>query len=163
VESPAILVYSASTSIGTYAIELALVARTPAGKPYRVFATASAKHHARLLAKGVEGVFDYRSPTWPDDVRKASGGIAGAVDCISEDESTSKISQTFGESGGPISVLRHAAWSREGIPENVVPKYSAVWIGLGHAVIYNSEQSFPILKWDLWLRNAWYRGRGAAS
>ena len=134
--------YSAATSIGTYAIELALVARTPAGKPYRVFATASSKNHAKLLEKGVEGVFDYRSPTWPEDVRKASGGIAGAVDCISEDESTARISQTFRESGGTIAVLRHAAWSREGVRENVVPKYSAVWSGLGHAVIYNSEQSF---------------------
>ena len=134
--------YSAATSIGMYAIELALVARTPAGKPYRVFATASPRNHARLLAKGVEGVFDYRSPTWPEDVRKASGGIAGAVDCISEDESTANISQSFGESGGSISVLRHATWSGEGVRENVTPKYSAVWSGLGHAIIYNSEQPF---------------------
>ncbi len=136
-ESPAILVYSASTSVGRFAVELARIARTPEGKPYRVFATASLKNHAKLLERGVEAVFDYRSPTWPEDVRKASGGISSALDCISEDDSTAKISQTFVESGGTIAVLRKSAWHAEGIKDNATPIYSAVWSGLGHEVVYN--------------------------
>ncbi|RDB21942.1 hypothetical protein Hypma_011010 [Hypsizygus marmoreus] len=136
-ESPAILVYSASTSVGLFAVQLARIARTPEGKPYRVFATASLKNHAKLLERGVEAVFDYRSPTWPEDVRKASGGISAALDCISEDDSTAKISQTFVESGGTIAVLRKSAWHAEGIKDNVTPIYSAVWSGLGHEVVYN--------------------------
>ncbi|KAG6873798.1 hypothetical protein C0995_011023 [Termitomyces sp. Mi166 len=137
-ESPAILIYSASTSVGLFAIELARIARTPSGKPYRIFATASEKHHQKLLDRGVEAVFDYHSPNWPEKVYKASGGIAGALDCISEDESTSKISETFVESGGRIAVIRSTAWFPYGFKDKVTAIYSAVWSGLGHEIHYNN-------------------------
>ncbi|KAG6817774.1 hypothetical protein H0H87_003182 [Tephrocybe sp. NHM501043] len=136
-DSPAILIYSASTSVGLFAVELARVARTASGKPYRIFATASKKHHQRLLDRGVEAVFDYRSPDWPEQVYKASGGISGALDCISEDESTSKVSQTFLESGGRIAVIRSTAWYPRGFKDKVSAIYSAVWSGLGHEILYN--------------------------
>lgn len=138
-ESPAILIYSASTSVGLFATELARVSRTPSGQRYRIFATASKKNHAKLLAAGVEAVFDYRSETWPEDVRRASGGISYALDCISEDDSTAKVSRTYVESGGIIAVIRKAAWHSEGVRENVTPVYSAVWSGLGHEIVYNGE------------------------
>jgi len=72
-------------------------------------------------------------------VRKASGGISYAVDCISEDESTASISQTFVESGGKIAVIRSTGWGKEGVREGVTPLYGAVWQGLGHEIIYNSS------------------------
>lgn len=140
-ESPSILIYSASTSVGLFAIELARVSRTPSGQRYRVFATASKKNHSKLLAAGVEAVFDYRSETWPEDVRRTSGGISHALDCISEEDSTAKVSRTFVESGGIIAVIRKTAWRSEGIRENVTPVYSAVWSGLGHEIVYNGELS----------------------
>jgi hypothetical protein len=136
-DSPAILVYSGATSVGLFAIELAKTLRTPSGKPYRIFATASPKNHAKLLSLGVEAVFDYRSPTWPEEAREASGGISYAVDCISEDNSTAHISQTFVEGGGKIAVIRKAAWNREGVRSDVTPLYGAVWVGLGHEIMYN--------------------------
>lgn len=138
-DAPTVLVYSAATSLGLYTVELASLLRTPSGKPYRIFATASPKHHAKLLALGAEAVFDYRSPTWAEDVRKASGGISYAVDCISENESTALISQTFVESGGKIAVIRRKDWNKEGIREGVTPLYGAVWQGLGHELIYNGS------------------------
>jgi len=138
-DSPAILVYSGATSVGLFAIELAKTLRTPSGKPYRIFATASPKNHTKLLSLGVEAVFDYRSPTWPEEAREASGGISYAVDCISEDNSTAHISQTFVEGGGKIAVIRKAAWNREGVRSDVTPLYGAVWVGLGHEIMYNGE------------------------
>jgi NADPH:quinone reductase-like Zn-dependent oxidoreductase len=136
-DPPAILIYSASTTIGLFAIELVRITRTPSGKPYRIFVTANPKHHAKLLASGVEAAFDYRSKTWIEEVRKASGGISVAYDCISEQESTAQISQTFVESGGTIAVVRKASWNKDGIKEGVTPIYSAVWSGLGHELVYN--------------------------
>ncbi|KDR73026.1 hypothetical protein GALMADRAFT_73353 [Galerina marginata CBS 339.88] len=139
IESPAILVYSGATSLGLFTIGLARLLRTPAGHRYRIYATASPKNHDKLLALGVNEVFDYRSPTWPDDVRKASGGISYAVDCISEDSSTALLSQTFVEAGGKIAVIRKSAWHKEGVRDDVVPLYGAVWSGLGHEIRYNNE------------------------
>lgn len=137
--SPSILIYSAATSIGLYAIELIKLLHSAGRQTYRVFATASPKNHAKLLSLGVEAVFDYRSPTWIDDVRSASGGITYAFDCISEDDTTAHISQTFREGGGVIAVIRKTAWKKDGIRANVTPLYSAAWSGLGHEILYNDE------------------------
>ncbi|KAF9484541.1 GroES-like protein [Pholiota conissans] len=138
-DSQAILVYSGATSIGLFAISLLQLLRTAYGRSYRVYSTASPKHHEKLLSLGVDAVFDYKSPTWVDDVRKASGGITHAFDCISEDSSTALISQTFVPAGGKIAVVRKSSWSTEGIHDGVVPIYSAVWWGLGHEIVYNGD------------------------
>lgn len=139
-DSPALLIYSGATSLGLFTIGLARLIRTPSGNPLRIFATASPKNHEKLLALGVEAVYDYRSPTWPDDLRKATnGGITYAVDCISEDTSTARISEAFVDGGGKIAVIRNATWLKEGVRKDVVPLYGAVWSGLGHELIYNSQ------------------------
>ncbi|KAF8896915.1 chaperonin 10-like protein [Gymnopilus junonius] len=138
-KAPTILVFSAATSVGLFAVELAKLLHTPTGESYRIFATASPKNHDKLLALGVEAVFDYKSPTWPEEVRKASGGISYAVDCISEDKTTAQISQTFVDAGGKVAVIRKSAWNKDGIREGVLPIYSAAWWGLGHEIIYNDE------------------------
>ncbi|KAG6843657.1 hypothetical protein H0H87_001953 [Tephrocybe sp. NHM501043] len=135
-ESPAILIYSAATSVGIFAVNLALIARTPEGKPYRIYAIASQKHHERLLKEGVEAVFDYRDPEWPAKAHQASGGIDAALDCIAEGDSTSKVSHTFKEGGGTIATVRRESWSRENVKEGVIGTYSAVWVGLGHEIHY---------------------------
>lgn len=145
-EAPTILIYSAATSLGLYTISLANLLCTPTGKPYRIFATASSKHHAKLLALGVEAVFDYRDPEWPQRVKDVSGGIHYAVDCISEDDSTVLISQTFTDAGGRIAVIRSSAWRNEGIKQGVTPLYGAVWVGLGKEILYNGE--YPIWHTD---------------
>lgn len=139
IDSPTILIYSASTVVGLFAIELLRATCTPSGKHYRIFATANPKHHAKLLANGVEAAFDYRSRTWIEEVRRASGGISLAFDCISEDDSTAQISQTFVESGGTIAVVRNTTWNKDGIREGVTPIFSAVWVGLGHEISYNGN------------------------
>jgi NADPH:quinone reductase-like Zn-dependent oxidoreductase len=136
-DPPTVLIYSAATAIGIFAVQLLHLARTPSGKPYRIFATASSSHHAKLLSIGVEAVFDYRSKTWIEDVRKASGGISAAFDCISAGDSTAQISKTFGESGGTIAVIRKGSWNEQGIKEGVSAIYSAVWFGLGHELVYS--------------------------
>ena len=135
-DPPAVLIYSASTAIGIFAVELLRLARTPSGQRYRIFATANLKHHPTLLASGVEAAFDYRSNAWIEDVRKASGGISAAFDCISLGNSTAQISKTFVDSGGTIAVIRKGSWDEAGIKQGVDAIYSAVWFGLGHELMY---------------------------
>lgn len=114
--------------------------------PVTVFATASPANHALILSLGADAVFDYRSPTWVADVKAATGGVGidFAVDCISEDATTGKISDCFveGESsavGGEkrVAVIRKAAWDAGAVRKDVVPLYGAAWVGLGHEIIYN--------------------------
>ncbi|TCD60171.1 hypothetical protein EIP91_010618 [Steccherinum ochraceum] len=133
-EDPSILIYSATTSLGLYTLELAKYLRTPSGKPYRIFATASPQNHAKLLELGVEQVFDYNDPEWPARVKAASGGIHYAVDCISEKNSTVDISQTFVKEGGTIACSRGQGWTREGMREGVEVTPLAVYVGLGKEI-----------------------------
>jgi NADPH:quinone reductase-like Zn-dependent oxidoreductase len=137
--SPSILVYSGATSVGLFTIGLARNLRTRGGHPYRIFATASPKNHNKLLALGVEAVYDHRSPTWPEELRKASGGISYAVDCLSEGDSTALISHTFVEDGGKIAVVRTTTWRKEGIRPNVIPLFGAAMSGLNKVVHYNGK------------------------
>ncbi|KAF9529768.1 chaperonin 10-like protein [Crepidotus variabilis] len=133
---PSILIYSGTTSVGLFAISLAKLLKTPSGQPYRVFATASPKNRTKLLNLGAEAVFDYRSPTWPKELRALSGGIDYALDCISEDESVARISQTFGPAGGKIVILLKGTWNKEGIRPDVIPVYQVAWSGLGYEIEY---------------------------
>ncbi|KAJ7590304.1 chaperonin 10-like protein, partial [Mycena floridula] len=126
-----LLIYSASTSVGMFTIELVKLLDC------KIYVTASSRNHQKLLAMGVDAVFDYNSPTWVEDVRNTSGGITHAVDCISEDESTARVSQAFGADGGKIAVIRKSAWSKEGLRQDVTPLYGAAWSGLGHEILYN--------------------------
>lgn len=137
---PAILIYSGSTSLGLFAVQLAKLINPP----LTVLATASPANHALLLSLGADAVFDYRSPTWAADVKAATAGGLGidyALDCISEDATTGKISQCFVEVNGVaekrIAVIRKVAWDAGLVRKDVVPMYGAAWIGLGHEIIYN--------------------------
>jgi NADPH:quinone reductase-like Zn-dependent oxidoreductase len=141
--TPTLLVYSASTSLGLFTVQLAKLV-TPS---IRVIATASASNHSLLRSLGADSVFDYRSPNWVEDVKKASaGGVDFAVDCISEDKTTGMISRCFveGESvaaGGEkhIAVIRSVAWDKSLVRGDVTPLYGAVWMGLGHEIVYNGN------------------------
>jgi len=53
------LVYSGSTGVGHYAIQLAHLSG------YKVVATASPKNHRTLESLGADVVFDVRTPTKP--------------------------------------------------------------------------------------------------
>ncbi|TFK38490.1 chaperonin 10-like protein [Crucibulum laeve] len=140
-EPPAVLIYSASTSLGLFTVQLASLLRTASGDPYRIYVTASPRHIPLLTSLGVPAshIFDYRSPTWVEDVKKASGGITHAVDCISEDDSTGRVSETFVEAGGNLAVIRNATWDKDKVRPNVEALYGAVWSGLGYELQYNNR------------------------
>jgi NADPH:quinone reductase-like Zn-dependent oxidoreductase len=91
---------------------------------------------------GVDGVVDYRSPSWPEDIRKMSGGISHGYDCLSEGTSTGKMSQTFIDGGGRIAVVRSTAFDRSSIRPDVEAVYGAVWSGLGIEIGYNGEYHY---------------------
>lgn len=115
----------------------------------RIIATASPSNHSLILSLGAENVFDYRSPTWVEGVKKASGGgVDFAVDCISEDESTGLISECFTEGDcisndkkKRIAVIRSTAWNSQSVKKDVEPLYGAAWVGLGHEIVYNGDFS----------------------
>ena len=70
-----VLVWGASTSVGSNAVQLAVAAG------YKVIATASPRNHPFVRQLGAAAVYDYRSPTVTRDLINALTGqnLAGAV------------------------------------------------------------------------------------
>ncbi|MDR2308354.1 MAG: zinc-binding dehydrogenase [Paucimonas sp.] len=62
-----VLVIGAGGAVAFYLVQLAV------RRGLQVWATASAKHHARLRELGVAGVFDYRSTNWQEQLRNSLG------------------------------------------------------------------------------------------
>ncbi|GFF27226.1 zinc-binding alcohol dehydrogenase domain-containing protein cipB [Aspergillus udagawae] len=66
-----LLIWSGSSSVGSNAIQLAAAAG------YEVVTTASAKNFEYVRSLGASHVFDYRSPTLIEDIRKVYDGKTG--------------------------------------------------------------------------------------
>ncbi|MFT4111278.1 zinc-binding dehydrogenase [Silvibacterium sp.] len=75
-----LLIIGGGAAVGTFLVQLALK------RGYRVWTTASPKHHAALFQSGVAGVFDYRTPAWQDELLKALKGerLYAAIDTVNE-------------------------------------------------------------------------------
>lgn len=63
-DSPQLLVWAGSTSVGQFAIQLGRVAG------YRVIATGSPKNHDYLKSLGADDVYDYRDESTPEKINK---------------------------------------------------------------------------------------------
>lgn len=133
----ALLIYGASTVLGLFTLSLALQVPN-----LRIYGTASPSNHAMLLSRGIHGIANYRDPTWVDQIRdmaKKDGVKIGlGVDCISEGETTGKISYSF-DGKGKIAVVRLTAWDSASVKSGVEVEYGAVWTGLGETVGYNGQ------------------------
>jgi NADPH:quinone reductase-like Zn-dependent oxidoreductase len=98
-----ILIYSGSTTVGLYAIQLAKLAGL------KVIATASPKSHDLVKEYGADDVFDYRSPTAVEDIIQAYPNIDRAVDCFSEGSSTDFCAKVVRKSRGSVVTLLYTA------------------------------------------------------
>lgn len=94
-----ILIYSASTGAGLYAIQLAKLAGLT------VVATASPQSQEVVKQYGADAVFDYRSPTAVQDIIKAYPNIDRAMDGFSEGNSTQFCIDVIKNNGGKVVTL----------------------------------------------------------
>ncbi|KAE8452632.1 hypothetical protein EG329_013891 [Mollisiaceae sp. DMI_Dod_QoI] len=98
-----LLVWGASSSVGTSAIQLAR------NLGFKIFATASPAHHQYLKSLGVVEVFDYRDPSVVDKI-VAAAKIVGtpislAFDAITEGKTSKQAADILLSSGGNGSKL----------------------------------------------------------
>jgi NADPH:quinone reductase-like Zn-dependent oxidoreductase len=94
-----LLIYSGSTAVGLYAIQLSKLAGL------KVVTTASPKSHDLVKEYGADDVFDYRSPTAVEDIIQAYPNIDRAMDCFSEGGSTEFCARVVHKSRGWVTTL----------------------------------------------------------
>lgn len=94
-----ILIYAGSTAVGLFAIQLAKAAGCT------VVTTCSPHSNGLVKSFGADAIFNYRSPTAVQDIKKAYPDIARALDCISEGKSTDFAARALGSRGGKVVTL----------------------------------------------------------
>ncbi|KAH7095559.1 putative ToxD-like zinc binding oxidoreductase [Paraphoma chrysanthemicola] len=85
-----LLVYSGATSVGLFAIQMAKRAG------WTVVTTASPRSFDLVKRYGADHIYDYRTPSAAQDIKKAFPHISRALDCISIGESTKFCGQVLG-------------------------------------------------------------------
>lgn len=107
-----LLVWGGSTSVGQYAIQLGKAAGC------YVIATASPARHAYLNELGADVCFDYRDPNVVSQIKKAAkDNFAYAIDCISEQGSTTQVCATLTGTNSQIATVLPGV-SQE-VPSNI--------------------------------------------
>lgn len=94
----AVLIWGGSSSVGSYAIQLAAL------RGLEVYTTASPAHHERLKALGAHEVLDYRSQDVPALLKERGVSIKHAFDCIGSSPTSEACSKVVGD--GSICTVR---------------------------------------------------------
>jgi NADPH:quinone reductase-like Zn-dependent oxidoreductase len=119
-----ILIYSGSTAVGLFAIQFAKAAG------YEVVTTASPKSQDLVKRYGADAVFDYRSPTAIEEIRKQFPNISKALDCISEGPSSNFCAEVMRGNSGKVVLLLDNGKSK--VPE-VTYNNIVIFTGFGVA------------------------------
>ncbi|KAF2831709.1 hypothetical protein CC86DRAFT_452680 [Ophiobolus disseminans] len=135
-----VLIYSASTSVGLYAAQMARLSAKASGKKIKLFGTASKIRWEFLKAEpyAYDHLVDYRDKDWPQQIKTMSegAGMNYAYDGLSEGESVARVASTLADNG-KMAIVRSregGAWKASDLP--IEPTYGAVWEGLGEEVQY---------------------------
>ncbi|KAL3481237.1 chaperonin 10-like protein [Aspergillus californicus] len=103
-----ILIYSGSSSVGLFTIQLAKRAGL------HVIATASPRSFDLVKRYGADAVYDYRSPTAAREISTAYPTLSKAVDCFSEGTSTQFCADVM-QSGRVITLFDKGVSKKSGV------------------------------------------------
>ncbi len=109
-----VLVIGGGAAVGVFLVQLAMK------RGFRVWTTASPKHHAALLESGVAGVFDYHNPRWQEDLLLALRGerLFAVFDTVNETHARS-LASLIGYNG-------HLVCIQDRLNAPAVPAFSTV-------------------------------------
>jgi len=138
-----LVVYGASSSIGSMAVQLA----TAAG--VSVIGVASSKNHNFVRSCGAIEAIDYKAPDFVasvvDAVKQCGDSLVGIFDAIAEKDTYAHDVAMFDKLGGGRLATSHKP--PEGLPENVKATFM---FGIG-------EHSFPV--WEGFVTQALEQGK----
>ncbi|KDN52641.1 GroES-like protein [Tilletiaria anomala UBC 951] len=132
-DSPKLLVWAGSTSVGQYAIQLGTIAG------YYVITTASPKNHKLVKSLGAQEAHDYKDESVPEAISKAHPDLNIALDCISENGTQSFCARSLGTSGGKIAVLLAPDKNARELRNDVQIIHTLIYSSLGDEFSYGKR------------------------
>jgi NADPH:quinone reductase-like Zn-dependent oxidoreductase len=135
------LIWGGSSSVGQYAIQIA---------QHFGFEFATTCTNSALVKEGLgvkKHVFNYRSPTVVEDIKRALPNITHVLDCIGIETSSVQASKTVCDAGGVLCTIRPG----KAFTENIEPRVRAtdviVWTAFSKEINYRGlhypVRSFP--------------------
>lgn len=143
-----VLIYAGSTGAGIAAIQVAKAAGLT------VITTCSPHSFDLVKSYGADAVFDYKSPSAVDEIKKAYPNIDRAMDCISEGKSAEFCAKAMGSTGGKvITLLPEAKANVPGVTVKSILLYTCLgkefqWFApLGPKFAANLDDKAVMVRW----------------
>ncbi|KAK0544960.1 Zinc-binding oxidoreductase alcohol dehydrogenase [Tilletia horrida] len=137
---PPVLIWSGSTSVGQWAIQLARAAG------YHVITTASPKNHDLVTSLGASDVYDYRDEATPAKIAEKYPNLGLALDCISENGSQQTVVKSLGKNPpggkGRVVVLLKPDKDAIAIRSDVEVIHTLIYTALGHEFSYGPKSAY---------------------
>lgn len=115
-----VLIYGASTSMGTLAIQFARLSG------FRVLAICSPHNFDLVVSRGAEKVFDYHSSTCAQEIHDyTSGSLQHVFDCISSSSSAAICEACISSRGGTVACVLPVKYYRSDIESKKLSGYTS--------------------------------------
>ena len=131
-EKNQVLIWGGSSSVGQYAIQIAM------HFGFRVATTCTNFEVAKSL--GANHVFSYRSPTVIEDIRQALPDLEYVFDCIGTETSSIQASKAVREEGGVLCTVRPGNLYTQGMEKRVRATDVVVFTAFQKAINYKGIQ-----------------------
>lgn len=107
------LIWGGSSSVGQYAVQIA--------EHFKFRYTTTCTNADLVRSLGATSIFNYRSPTVVEDIKKKLPGITYILDCIGTEASSVQASKTVCDAGGVLCTVRPG----KAFTENIEPRVRA--------------------------------------
>ncbi|KAJ5662894.1 hypothetical protein N7507_003625 [Penicillium longicatenatum] len=138
-DHPTIFIYSGGSNVGLFAIQLAKRAG------YKVVATASPRSFDLAKRYGADAVYDYRTSTSIDEIKKAYPNITKALDCFSEGSSATFCAEVLRE-GKVVTLLDQGKPKRANVTYTFLMVYTV--FGRAFQLMAPLGPVFPVIPTD---------------
>ncbi|TVY62514.1 Trans-enoyl reductase ACTTS2 [Fusarium oxysporum f. sp. cubense] len=112
-----VLIYAGSTTVGLFAIQIAKKAGCT------VVTTASPHSFDLVKSYGADHVFDYRSSSMTEDIKKAFPNISRALDCFSEGNSSKLCAEIIQGNGDKVVTLLDTKTKVAGVESQMIMSF----------------------------------------
>ncbi|KAF2812014.1 GroES-like protein [Mytilinidion resinicola] len=106
-----LLIWGGSTSVGQYTIQIA--------RHFGFQFATTCRNKESVEALGATHVYDYRSPTVIEDIKKALPAITYVLDCVGNETSSAQASSAVCDGGGVLCTIQPMKTNTQNVEKNV--------------------------------------------
>ncbi|THX00844.1 NAD(P)-binding protein [Aureobasidium pullulans] len=120
-EKTSVLIWGGSSSVGSYAIQLARI------YDFNIITTCSPRNFDMVKKLGATHVFDYNDPAVIDNIKKAASDLEYTFDTIGSKDSSAQASRAIRSEGGVLCTVRPGKANTENVAKHVKITDVLVW------------------------------------